>query len=94
MPVNIRFYSVFNIPCADPVCGTEIRSLFTVSALYPRTRIGRTYTPFRCVRSPRALAEGIVCLATANRGNDNSPTGVPPYPLVNFAYSYTPKCGA
>lgn len=55
---------------------------------------GALIHPCGCVRSPRALAEGIVCLATSNRGNDYSPTGVPPYPLVNFAYSYTPKCGA
>ena len=65
---------------------------------------GNVFTPFTgCaqiyyqrwyVRPSGTSAEGIVCLATANRGNDYSPTGVPPYPLVYFAYRHTPKCGA
>ena len=37
--------------------------------------------------APKEFADrSVLWLAAVNRGNDNSPTGVPPYPLVDFAF--------
>ena len=50
----------------------------------------RSYATFdkgALIHASRVCAlRGFACLAAVNRGNNNSPTGVPPYPLVNFAF--------
>ena len=46
-----------------------------------------TFDKGALIHASRVCAlRGFACLAAVNRGNDNSPTGVPPYPLVNFAF--------
>ena len=46
-----------------------------------------TFDKGALIHASRVCAlRGFACLAAGNRGNDNSPTGVPPYPLVDFAF--------